>query len=136
MIGLTAEISSWHVLIVDDKPDNLKLISVVLESRGAAVKGLIDSREVFDAVDRFSPNLILLDIAMPNLNGWEIYRQLRARPALANVPIIALTALSMQQDIQKGLDAGFDGYITKPYRSENVVHQMTDYVTRFLERQH
>lgn len=135
MTRLTTETSSWRILIVDDKPDNLKLITLVLESRGAAIKGLTDSREVFDAVDSFSPNLILLDLAMPNLNGWEIYRQLRARPDMASVPIIALTALSMQQDIQKGESMGIDGYITKPFRSESVVQKMTDYVTRFLQKQ-
>lgn len=134
MTDLTADFATWRVLIVDDKPDNLKLITLVLESRRAAVRALSDPLRVFDAIAEFQPNLILLDLAMPHLNGWEIQQQLRAMPEMANVPIIALTALSMQQDIEKAETMGFDGYITKPYRSENVMQELTACVARFFSR--
>lgn len=135
MTDLTSDISTWRVLVVDDKLDNLKLITLVLESRRATLHALENPLRVFDIIESFKPNIILLDLAMPHLNGWEIQQQLRAMPEMSHVPIIALTALSMQQDIQKGQAAGFDGYITKPYRSENVIKQLTECVNNFLSRQ-
>lgn len=134
MASLTTEISTWRVLIADDKLDNLKLITLVLESRKAVVRATTNPMRVFDEINDFQPNLILLDLAMPGLNGWELHAQLRTMPELESIPIIALTALSMEQDIQKGLDAGFDGYITKPYRSESVLQQLMDCVRSFIER--
>jgi len=130
---LTRDSSSWRALIVDDKVDNLKLATLVLESRKAKVKAISESQRVFEAIAEFQPNLILLDLAMPGLNGWEIQRQLRARPDLSSVPIIALTALSMEKDIQKGIEAGFDCYVTKPYRSELLIAQLTACIGQFID---
>ncbi len=134
MTGLTSDISSWRVLIVEDKADNLKLITLVLESRQATVIGLTDSKKALEAVETLDPNLILLDLAMPVINGWELHKQLRAQPALDHVPIIALTALSMPRDIERGKLAGFDGYITKPYRSEGILQELKACVIEFLAR--
>ncbi len=134
MTGLTSDISSWRVLIVEDKADNLKLITLVLESRQATVIGMTDSTKVLETVEALEPNLILLDLAMPVINGWELQKQLRARPYLDNVPIIALTALSMPKDIERGKLAGFDGYITKPYRSEGILQELKACVSEFVAR--
>jgi CheY-like chemotaxis protein len=134
MTLLTPNISTWRVLAADDKPDNLKLIVVVLEHQGAVVKSTYDSKQIMKLVVEFQPNLIVLDLAMPQLTGWEIQRHLRSMSEYDDVPIIALTALAMQQDIARAQAAGFDGYITKPIRVDGVYKELSACVQAFLER--
>jgi two-component system, cell cycle response regulator DivK len=134
MNDLTREISTWRVLAVDDKPTNLKLIGIVLKSAGAEVLALDDSEQVFAAVDAFKPNLILLDLAMPGISGWELQEQLRAKPELNQTPIIAVSALAMQSDIERAERAGFDGYITKPFHVDEVRLRLVEFVEAFIGR--
>ena len=124
----------WRVLAVDDEPDNLKLISDLLEFKGAEVCRAEDGQQGLGLVDGFKPTLILLDLAMPGVDGWEMHRQLRQRPALNAVPIIALTALAMPQDAQRVMDAGFDGYITKPFRFNDLLEKLFRIADEFGRR--
>lgn len=113
---LKKDTSTWRILIVDDEIDNLNLASDFLEFSGATTCKANDGQAGLDLIESFNPNIILLDLGMPRLDGWEMQRRLRARPELARVPIIALTALAMKQDAEKVRSAGFDGYVTKPFR--------------------
>src|SRR5262245_30176653 len=116
------EFANWRVLIIDDEPDNLMLAAITLEFNGAVVSTAPDGQSGLDQVDTFHPTLILLDLSMPTLDGWEVFRRLRARPELDEIAIVALTANAMPDDAARVREMKFDGYITKPFR-----------VTEFLE---
>jgi CheY-like chemotaxis protein len=109
------------VLAVDDEPDNLSVIGDLLELAGAEVKRVRSGEEALAALATYRPTLVLLDLLMPDVDGWQVQRQMRQRPELNAVPIVALTALAMQTDKEKVLAAGFDGYITKPFRALEVL---------------
>jgi two-component system cell cycle response regulator DivK len=132
--ALTTEISSWRVLVVDDKPVNLKLITLILKAQNAEIMSIEDSWDAIQAIETYQPNLILLDLAMPGISGWDIHKQLRTRPELDDVPIVAITALAMTDNIQEAKEAGFDGYITKPYHVDSVVIELVECVAAFTER--
>ncbi len=131
---ITKEPSTWRVLVVDDEPDNLKLAADLLEFLGATVAQARNGQQALDLVDQFKPNLILLDLAMPEIDGWQIHQRLRARPEFDLVPIVALTALAMAADAEKVRAAGFDAYITKPFRVRAMIEQLTICIQAFVER--
>jgi CheY-like chemotaxis protein len=126
------DFSTWRVLAADDEPDNLELLTEVLNMQGATVHQARDGQAVLDAIDAFRPNVILLDLAMPGMDGWEAHRRLRGRGDLDQVPIIAITALAMAQDREQAVRDGFDGFITKPYRIQALLTELDACVRPFL----
>lgn len=102
------------ILVVDDNPTNLKLASALLQSEGHEVVPAGDAEQAQALLSERVPDLILMDIALPGMDGLELTRRLKADPRLRHVPVIALTAFAMKGDEQKARDAGCDGYITKP----------------------
>src|SRR5512143_2615279 len=98
MNPITPETSTWRVLIVDDEPDNLTLAADLLGFYGAQVAQARSGQQALEVAATFEPNFILLDLAMPDLDGWELHRRLRAMPDYERVPIVALTALAMPTD--------------------------------------
>jgi two-component system cell cycle response regulator DivK len=128
------DVSNWRVLIVDDEPDNLTLASEFLTFSGATVAITEHGAHLLEMVDEFDPSIILLDLAMPGMDGWEVQRRLRARPELSHIPIIALTALAMPEDADRVKMAGFDGYITKPFRVGLLLRDVKACVMAFIER--
>ncbi len=130
---ITEDPSTWRVLIVDDEPDNLRLAADLLEYNGATIARANDGQTGLDVLKEFKPNLILLDLAMPRLDGWEVHRRLRAMPELKQVPIIALTALAMPTDVEKARAEGFSGYITKPFRVKGLLEDLTACIRAFIQ---
>jgi CheY-like chemotaxis protein len=128
---LTGETSSWNVLIVDDEPDNLNLVADLLEFSGAKVIRAQNGQQALSLFEHDKPNIILLDLAMPDLDGWAVQEQLRARPDAQYVPIIALTALAMPDDADRVRAAGFDGYVTKPFRIKTLMDALNACVKQF-----
>ncbi len=128
---LTKDSKTWRVLVVDDEPDNLNLVVDLLEFHGATVTEAGHGQRGLDLVDQFKPNLILLDLAMPEVDGWEVHKRLRARRDLDDVPIVALTALAMAADADRVRAEGFDAYITKPFRVRVLVEQLTACIETF-----
>jgi CheY-like chemotaxis protein len=128
---LTGETSSWNVLIVDDEPDNLNLVADLLEFSGAKVQRAQSGKQALSLFEQDRPNIILLDLAMPDLDGWAVQEQLRARPDAQFVPIIALTALAMPDDADRVRAAGFDGYVTKPFRVKTLLETLNACVKQF-----
>lgn|SRR5574341_1161084 len=124
------QISQWKVLIVDDDSDNLGIPEQYLAHHGAEVRTAENGEEGLKALEGWKPTLILLDLSMPVMDGWEMLKKVRADPATADVPVIALTAHAMPEDEQRVLEAGFSGYISKPFMLPTFVRD----IKRWLER--
>ena len=103
-----------RILVVDDHEDNIELLRARLEARGFEVESAADGLEALDRVRERAPDLILLDVMMPKLDGIEVARRIKADASLPFIPIIMQTALETTEDKVEGLDAGADDYITKP----------------------
>jgi diguanylate cyclase (GGDEF)-like protein len=103
-----------RILVVDDHEDNIELLRARLEARGYEVEGASDGQAALDAVTRTCPDLILLDVMMPKMDGMEVVKRLKANKALPFIPVIMQTALDSTENKVEGLDAGADDYITKP----------------------
>jgi two-component system cell cycle response regulator DivK len=113
---ISLDIKDWTVLIVDDESDNLGVAQKVLSYGGAKVHIARNGIEGLDVLETVIPTFILLDLSMPEMDGWEMCRTARSNQEMNNVPIIALTAHAMAGDKERALQAGFDGYIAKPFR--------------------
>ncbi len=116
------------ILIVEDEPELLKLESIMLDSRGYEVKGVGDGQAALDAVATMKPDLLLLDIMLPIIDGLEVCRQIKANETTRHIPVIMLTANKSNDYLVKGEQAGADGYITKPFKSLMVIET----IQRFL----
>ena len=108
------------ILIVDDNPTNLKLARVLLENEGYDIETACDAVSALHALDARLPRLILMDIQLPDIDGLELTRRIKADPARRGIVIRALTAYAMKGDEEKALAAGCDGYITKPIDPETL----------------
>ncbi len=110
----TVAVRKRRVLVADDNRDAADTLNMLLELEGFEVKIAHDGREAVDAVDSFAPDVILLDVGMPKLNGYEAARELRARQAGQAVVLIAITGWGQPEDRQRAKEAGFDHHLTKP----------------------
>jgi len=119
-----------RILVVDDTAHNVKLLADVLGARGYAVSTASSGKEALEKVAADGPDLVLLDVVMPEMSGYEVCKALRADPATARIPVIAVTASVMQQDRNLITEAGFDGYIGKPIN----LKEFLDSVRGILER--
>lgn len=103
------------VVIIDDNPSNLRLISKLLQHQGQfQILTAHRPRAGLALIEKHRPDLVLLDIQMPDMDGYEVLRRMRAQPALAGIPVVAVTANAMASDVERGLAAGFNTYLTKP----------------------
>lgn len=103
-----------RVLIVDDNPQGVELLEAYLEPLGAEVKSAGDGEAALRLVKDWRPDLVLLDIMMPKMSGFEVCKRLRANPATQDVAILMVTALDQSADVERAVDAGTDDFLTKP----------------------
>lgn len=115
------DFSKFTVLAVDDIPTNTLLIKMTLEQSGLRVITAQNAEEAFQLIEQERPDLILLDVLMPGIDGFEMARQLKEHPEHKWVPIIFLTALDSTTDIVKGFQLGADDYVTKPFNKEELI---------------
>jgi len=104
--------SMQRALIVDDDPDTVDLIKIVIRNAGMDVVGAFSGIEALEKCSDLQPNIILLDLMMPGMDGWETYNRLRK---LTDAPVIVVSADSKKENVVKGLNIGFDDYVTKPF---------------------
>ncbi len=102
------------IMVVEDNDDNLQLVLKVLGRRGYEMVGVVDGNEALERLNTINPDLILMDINLPDMDGYEVTRQIRRQEKFAALPIVALTAHAMVGDKKKSLAAGCDAYISKP----------------------
>jgi len=111
---------SEKIVIIDDDIDTLRLIKLVLKKEGYQVIAANDGKKGLQKISQESPDLILLDVMMPEMDGYEVARRLRRDPLMAKVPILMFTAKSQVNDKETGFQAGADDYLTKPTRPEEL----------------
>jgi len=112
--GRELKVSDSRILVVDDNAQNLELLVVYLEGLQCEVCTAADGLEALDKVAGEDPHLILLDIMMPRMSGFEVCRKIKSDPATRDIPIIMVTALNELGDIERAVDSGCDDFITKP----------------------
>jgi len=119
------------ILYVEDNHDNRNLVRRVLEAEGYEMADASNAEDAMKKINSIHPDLILMDINMPDMDGYALTARIKATPGFGNVPIVAVTANVMRGDREKSLEAGCDGYIQKPIDIDNLTQQ----IERFLVRQ-
>src|SRR5471032_785494 len=122
------------VLVVDDEMDVTKLLAYHLKAKGFLVEAVNDPNRSIGLARTFMPDLVILDVMMPDLNGIQICRMLRADAKLKQVPVIFLTAKAEEQDRIHGLEIGADDYICKPFSPKEVLLRVQSILRRSMER--
>ena len=122
--------SKGSILYVEDNPDNRVLIRRVLESEDYLVFEAENANDAFNHLETHKPDLILMDINMPDVDGYTLTAQIKSIPGFEKTPIIALTANVMRGDREKSIQAGCDGYIQKPIDIDNVTQQIERYLRK------
>ncbi len=117
-------VTAWKVLLIDDEPDNLEVVAESLEFYGMTVETALNGQLGLDKVEGFQPTLILLDLSMPVMDGWQTLRRLKANEQMQDTPVIALSAHAIVGDEERALSAGFDGYMTKPVNVPTLIEDL------------
>ena len=116
--------SDKKILLVEDNPVNRRLAEFLLRSQGYQVRAATTAQEAFDTIKAERPDLILMDVQLPGMDGLEATRKLKAEPATRDIPVVAVTSYAMKGDREKALAAGCSGYITKPIDKDTFVQEV------------
>ena len=120
--------SAHTILVVEDNPKNLKLIKAVLEFSGFEVIEALSGEEGVRLAGEASPDLILMDLQLPGIDGAEALRQIRSTKVGPGVPVVAVTAFAMSDDRERAFASGFDGYVEKPISARALPQQVRDFI--------
>ena len=112
--------SSPRILVADDEPSLLRLLEFVLGRRGYVIQGVTNGNAAIEVLKTESPDLVILDVMMPGLDGYEVLTFIRETPRLEGLPVVMLTARAQLDDIQRGLTLGADAYLAKPFDPEEL----------------
>jgi len=118
------------ILVVEDEESLLKLESILLSSKGYNVTGVMDGKAALKEVRLNRPDLVILDIMLPEMDGFEVCRQIKQNPETSNIPVVMLTAKKNSQDLARGQEVGSDAYITKPFKSSKVLDTIQELLSR------
>lgn len=116
------------ILVADDDPDILNIVAMSLQAQGYEVHQATNGRDAVDIARSRRPDLILLDMMMPVMSGYEAVAELKADPATQTIPVVGLSAKAMATDIELASGIGMDGYITKPFRIAQVLSVVEGYL--------
>jgi two-component system, cell cycle response regulator DivK len=123
-------VSAARILVVEDNDKNLKLVRDVLLFAGFEVVEARTGEQGVALAEETLPDLVLMDLQLPGIDGTEALRRLRENPATSDVPVVAVTAFAMKEDREQTRRAGFDGYVTKPLSVRSLPEQVRSYLTR------
>ncbi len=121
---------AYKILVVDDEPMIVRLMEFILARQGHEMLIAVNGEEALQKIRAHHPDLVLLDIMMPRLDGYEVAQQLRADPETSRLPIIMLSAKAQEEDIRRGGEVGVDAYVTKPFSPEHLVQVVTEHLQR------
>ena len=113
--------SKGHILVVEDNLDNYELVRTILEMVGYDTFLAINGRDGVNAARKQKPDLILMDMSLPEMDGWEATKLIRQNPETAHIPMIALTVHTLPVERKRALDAGIDAYLPKPYDAGQLI---------------
>jgi two-component system cell cycle response regulator DivK len=116
------------ILVIEDNQQNMYLTTFILEKQGHKVIQAWDGRQGIEAATKIAPDLILLDIQLPEMDGYTVAASLKANPLVAGVPIVAVTSYAMAGDKERILAAGCNGYIEKPINPETFIAQLSEFL--------
>jgi CheY-like chemotaxis protein len=120
-----------RLMVVEDEPENRLFIGMMLRTEGYEVIEAEDGPVALELLQKGPlPELILLDVMMPGLNGWKVYEKLQENPAWAGIPVVMLTALAQRADVERAVQLGVDGYLTKPFEPEDLIHKIEETISR------
>jgi len=131
---MTQDAESLSVLVVEDNPLNAKLTRLVLQQDGCRVETAPNAAQALEVLSRFRPRVILMDLQLPGMDGFELTRQIKGDPALSGILVIALTAYAMKGDEQRAFAAGCDGYIPKPIETRTLMGRILACLAKHEER--
>lgn len=117
------------ILYIEDNEQNYYLVNVLIKTRGYELLWSSDGQQGIDRAEQCRPDLILLDIQLPLMDGYEVARRLKSNAATANIPVVALTSYAMAGDREKALRSGCSGYIEKPINPDTFLAQIDAYLT-------
>jgi CheY-like chemotaxis protein len=112
---MTARLDGTEVLVADDDADNLEIVGFIISAEGATVRTARNAREALDLLPAWRPDVVLLDIEMPSMDGYELLTAIRRHAGLHHVPAVAVTALGGASDKDRAFVAGFEAHMTKPF---------------------
>ena len=115
-----------RVLIVDDEPNIVLALELLMKKEGYEILSVDDGQKAFDAVREFRPDLIILDIMMPRMDGYEVCQRIRADESLKDIQVVMLTAKGREAEKEKGLALGADLYVTKPFSTREVMMKVKE----------
>lgn len=116
-----------RVMVVEDEPENRLFIGLMLRTEGYDVQEAEDGRCALEMLEQQPlPELILLDVMMPGLNGWQVFEQIRQNDRWAGIPVVMLTALAQRSDVERAVQLGVDGYLTKPFEPADLIHTIEE----------
>ena len=113
------------ILIADDEPNIVVSLEFLMKQKGYVVKVVTNGEEVLRAVEEFGPDLILLDVMMPRMSGYDVCQKVRENPAWADIGIIMLSAKGRDVEVNKGMAVGANAYVTKPFSTKDLIAQVT-----------
>jgi CheY-like chemotaxis protein len=116
------------IVVADDDPDILSIVSMSLEAQGYEVHKATNGQEAVDLARQYRPDLIIMDMMMPVMSGYEAVLALKADDSTRTIPIVGLSAKAMSTDMARATDVGIDGYITKPFRIAQVLSVIEGYL--------
>ncbi len=122
------------VLIVEDDPDARKVLSLILKLDGYQIHTAPGGREAIEQLDSLAPDLILLDVMMPVMDGYEVCQWVRTNPATARVPVVMLSGKADPESVAHGLEVGADEYLAKPITPSNLTAQLKAVLTKTAAR--
>jgi|SRR5437879_7987128 len=119
-----------NVLVAEDNPINRELLRELLEIRGYSVTEACNGQEALAMVEQTPPDILLLDIGMPLMDGFAVVRKIRENPRFASLPVVAVTAYAMQGDREKIMNSGFNGYLSKPVDSRSLGEELNRHMNQ------
>jgi two-component system cell cycle response regulator DivK len=119
---------SKRILMIEDQEDNRRIMRDLLSANGYELIEAITGEEGLTSAERERPDLILMDIQLPGLDGYEVTRRIKANSALSHIPIIAVTSYALSGDDQKAFAAGCDGYVTKPFSPRQLLAKIREFL--------
>jgi CheY-like chemotaxis protein len=121
--------NDWQVLVIEDEDDSMEFVQGLLDHHGIESVGVSSGEEALEALKTIQPTLIIVDLALPGLDGWQLLQRFRANPQLRDVPRVAITAYHTAELAEQAIEAGFSAYFAKPLDATSFVRELEGIVS-------